>query len=162
VLDVGCGPGGGLPYLVDAVGISGEVVGVEISPEVSINARARIEKNEWGNVNVIEGAAQTVHLIGRFDSVLMFAAQDVFASQEALQNIFQHLRQCSGVVFGAKNFERPFGEVVEPVLRMLYRLNLSGAPEPDRNPWGLLETWVEKLHAEEYFFGLMFLASGSV
>jgi hypothetical protein len=61
----------------------------------------------------------------------------------------------------SENFERPFGEVVEPVLRMLYRLNLSGAPEPDRNPWRLLETWVEKLHAEE-FFGLMFLASGSV
>src|SRR5262245_40646663 len=33
VLDTGCGPGGSFPYLVDAVGPSGEVVGVEISPE---------------------------------------------------------------------------------------------------------------------------------
>lgn len=54
VLDIGCGPGGSLPYLVDAVGISGEVVGVEISPEVSINARARIKKNGWRNVKIIE------------------------------------------------------------------------------------------------------------
>jgi ubiquinone/menaquinone biosynthesis C-methylase UbiE len=45
VLDGGCGPGGSFPYLVEAVGPSGEVVGVEISPEIAINARWRIEKN---------------------------------------------------------------------------------------------------------------------
>jgi SAM-dependent methyltransferase len=54
VLDVGCGPGGSFPYLVRAVGQSGQVVGVEISPEISINARRRIEKNGWRNVEVIE------------------------------------------------------------------------------------------------------------
>src|SRR6266704_35622 len=54
VLDVGCGPGGSFPYLVHAVGQSGQVVGVEISPEISINARRRIEKNGWRNVQVIE------------------------------------------------------------------------------------------------------------
>ncbi len=45
VLDVGCGMGGSFPYLVDSVGPSGKVVGVEISPEVTINTRRRIEKN---------------------------------------------------------------------------------------------------------------------
>jgi ubiquinone/menaquinone biosynthesis C-methylase UbiE len=39
VLDVRCGPGGTFPYLVEAVGSSGEVVGIEISPEVAINAK---------------------------------------------------------------------------------------------------------------------------
>src|SRR6266487_7171898 len=54
VLDVGCGPGGSFPYLVHAVGQSGQVVGVEISPEISINAKRRIAKNGWRNVQVIE------------------------------------------------------------------------------------------------------------
>src|SRR5215510_9126441 len=54
VLDVGCGPGGSFPYLVHAVGQSGEVVGVEISPEISVNARRRIAKNGWRNVQLIE------------------------------------------------------------------------------------------------------------
>jgi ubiquinone/menaquinone biosynthesis C-methylase UbiE len=48
VLDVGCGPGGSFPYLVHAVGQSGQVIGVEISPEISINAKdeslKRLEK----------------------------------------------------------------------------------------------------------------------
>jgi cyclopropane fatty-acyl-phospholipid synthase-like methyltransferase len=69
VLDVGCGPGGSFPYLVHAVGQSGQVIGVEISPEMSINARRRIAKNGWRNVQVIE-AAQDVHLTGLFDGLL--------------------------------------------------------------------------------------------
>ena len=91
VLDVGCGPGGSLPYLVHAVGQSGEVVGVEISPEISINAKRRIAKNGWRNVHLIEAAAQDVQLTGSFDGLLMFAAADVYASEEALENVFPHL-----------------------------------------------------------------------
>lgn len=71
VLDVGCGPGGSFPYLVEAVGPSGEVVGVEISPEVSINARRRIEANRWSNVQLVEGDARTVQLNGNFRNVVV-------------------------------------------------------------------------------------------
>jgi tRNA A58 N-methylase Trm61 len=92
VLDVGCGPGGSFPYLVDAVGPTGEVVGLEISPEVAINARRRIEKNRWRNVLVIEGDARTVKLQGKFDGVLMFAAADVYASPQSLANLSPSLK----------------------------------------------------------------------
>ena len=61
VLDTGCGPGGSFPYLLDAVGPSGEVVGVEISPEIAINARKRIEKNGWNNVRVTVADARTLN-----------------------------------------------------------------------------------------------------
>src|SRR5712692_3694265 len=88
VLDIGCGPGGCFPHLVDAVGPSGEVVGFEISPEVAINARRRIAKNGWKNVQVIEADARTVRLTATFAGALMFAAADVMASEEALDNIF--------------------------------------------------------------------------
>src|SRR6266480_3804267 len=103
VLDVGCGPGGSFPYLLRAVGQSGQVGGAEISPEISINARRRIEKKGWRNVEVIEAAAQEVHLTGTFDGLLMFAAADVYASEEALENLFTHLNEKARVAaFGAK------------------------------------------------------------
>src|SRR5882672_10409553 len=70
VLDVGCGPGGSFPYLVHTVGQSGQVVGIEISPVININARRRIEKNGWRNVEVIEADARTVRLPGTFDGLL--------------------------------------------------------------------------------------------
>lgn len=163
VLDVGCGSGGSFPYLVHAVGPSGQVVGVEISPEISINAEKRIAKNDWRNVEVIEAAAQDVHLIGLFDGLLMFAAADVYASEEALENIVPHLRENARVAaFGAKLSSKGLGSGLNPVLRMLFNLSFSTTPRPDYEPWRSLAKRVEKLDVEEYFFGLMFLCSGSI
>jgi SAM-dependent methyltransferase len=163
VLDMGCGPGGSFPYLVRAVGQSGQVVGVEISPEISINARRRIEKNGWRNVEVIEATAQEVHLTGTFDGLLMFAAADVYASEEALENVFPHLNQKARVAaFGAKLSSSRFGKILNPFLRMLFNLSFSTTPRPNYEPWRSLAKRVEKLNVEEYFFGLMFLTSGSV
>jgi SAM-dependent methyltransferase len=163
VLDVGCGSGGSFPYLVHAVGPSGQVVGVEISPEISINAEKRIAKNDWRNVEVIEAAAQDVHLTGLFDGLLMFAAADVYASDEALENIVPHLRENARVAaFGAKLSSKGLGSGLNPVLRMLFNLSFSTTPRPDYEPWRSLAKRVEKLDVEEYFFGLMFLCSGSI
>jgi demethylmenaquinone methyltransferase/2-methoxy-6-polyprenyl-1,4-benzoquinol methylase len=163
VLDVGCGPGGSFPYLVNAVGTSGEVVGVEISSEISVNARRRIARNKWENVQVIEAAAQKVQLTGMFDGLIMFAAPDVYASEEALENIFPHLRDTARIaVFGAKISSNRFGVILNPILLLLYKLSFSTTPKPDYEPWHLLAKRVEKLDINEYFGGSMFLALGSV
>ena len=163
VLDVACGPGGSFPYLFNAVGPAGAVVGVEISPEISVNARRRVATNGWRNVEVIEASAQEVKLEGMFDGLLMFAAPDVYASEIALENIFPHLKDTARIaLFGGKFSPNRVGVVLNPVLRMLYKLSFSTTPRPDYEPWRLLEDRVERLEITEYFGGLMFLASGSV
>jgi len=164
VLDVGCGPGGSFPYLVDAVGTSGEVVGVDISPEIAINARRRIEKNRWSNVRVIEGDARTVELDGTFDGLLMFAAADSYASPHALDNLFSYLKNDARVAaFGAKLSLHRFGWILNPFFRLAFRkLSFPSTPMIDRQPWRLLEKRVGQLNVEEHFFGWMFLAWGSI
>lgn len=163
VLDMGCGPGGSFPYLVQAVGSSGNVTGVDISPQSCMNARRRVERNGWKNVDVLESAAQQVHLAGTYDGVLMFAAPDVYASEAALANIFPHLRENARVVFfGAKLSDNRLGKLLNPVLRMLVAKLSPATPLPDGAPWKLVAQRVEGLRVEEYFFGSMFLASGSV
>jgi SAM-dependent methyltransferase len=116
VLDVGCGPGGSFPYLVHAVGQSGQVVGVEISPEISINANRRIAKNGWTNVEVIEAAAEDVHLTGLFDALLRFAAPDVY-----LRRGFGEYRSAStgehaGCCIRSETFQQRIGKEPEPSL----------------------------------------------
>jgi SAM-dependent methyltransferase len=163
VLDVGCGPGGSFPFLVDALGPSGQVVGVEISKDHSNLARRRIAKNRWKNVELVEAAAQNVRLTGPFDGLLMFAAADVYASNEALGNILPHLKDTACVVvFGAKLSRHSLGRVLNPFLKLLFNLSFSTTPRPDYEPWQMLATNLERLDVKEYFFGLMFLASGRV
>lgn len=164
VLDMGCGSGASFPYLIHAVGSSGEVLGVEISPAFAINAKRRVEKNKWGNVHVIEAAAQTVRPTGMFDGLLMMAAPDVYASEEALENIFPHLKENARVViFGAKTSHNRLGRILNPLLQMVFsKFSLPTTPRLDDEPWQMLAKRVDKLTIDEYFFGLMFLASGSV
>lgn len=163
VLDVGCGNGASFPNLVSGVGAGGEVVGVEISPEFAVNAVKRVEKNNWKNVLVIEDAAQTAVLTGKFDGALMMAAPDVYASEEALGNIFPHLNENARIViFGAKTTTNRFSKIFNPVIRKVFsKLSLPTTPIPDEEPWKLLAKRVENIKIEELFLGLMFLLSCS-
>jgi ubiquinone/menaquinone biosynthesis C-methylase UbiE len=163
-LDVGCGPGGSFSYLLDAVGPEGEVVGVEISPETAINARKRIAKNTWNNARVLVSAAEKATLDGEFDGLLMFAAPDVYASPQALANLFPHLKSNARVVvFGGKLSRHRFGKIPNLLFQLMFsRLTFPSTPRMDYEPWALLQSRVHEFHVEEYFFGLMFLAWGSV
>lgn len=163
VLDVGCGGGGSVPHLVHAVGAKGFVLGVDVSPQSCMNARRRIESNGWANVEIVEAAAQEVHLSGTYDGALMFAAPDVFASEVALANILPHLRDGARIVFfGAKRSDRGVGAILNPLLkRMVSRLS-PATPIPGERPWALIAGHLDELRVEQYFGGSMFLASGIV
>jgi tRNA A58 N-methylase Trm61 len=161
VLDAGCGPGGSFPYLVEAVSASGEVVGIEISPEMAINASRRIEKNGWDNVRVIEGDVQTVQLDGNFDAILMMGAPDAYASPQALDNLLPRLTDGARVViFGAKLLRS--SDRLSALFRYTFsHLTFPSTPALDYKPWAMLEERIGQVEVREYFFGWMFLAWGS-
>ena len=89
VLDVGCGAGQTVVQLVEAVGLAGEVVGVDISPRLLDIARERTAT--FGNVSFIEGDAQTRRLPpGRFDA--LYSRFGVMAFRDPVK-AFENLRQ---------------------------------------------------------------------
>jgi len=57
VLDVGCGTGLNFPLLVDAVGATGRVIGLDRSPGMLQMARRRIDSNNWSNVTLVQADA---------------------------------------------------------------------------------------------------------
>jgi ubiquinone/menaquinone biosynthesis C-methylase UbiE len=164
VLDVGCGPGGSFAHLRAAVGATGSVVGVEISPEVAGLAERRIARHGWTNVLVKTAPAQTVPLDGPYDGLLMFAAPDVFASEAALANLLPRLKsRARVVVFSAKTSRGRFGWVLNPFLRRLFpKLTFATTPVPNDEPWSQLARHLTAFRVQELFFGWMFLASGTL
>lgn len=163
-LDGGCGPGGSFPVLVDAVGTSGEVIGVEISPEVAINADKRVAARAWTNVRVIVGNAQTVELEGTFQGMLFFGAPDCYASPRALDNMIPHLARGGRVaIFGAKLSQRPTMRILNPLFQKAFsRATFASTPRLEVEPWSMLEQRLGKFDVQEYFFGIFFLAWGPV
>jgi ubiquinone/menaquinone biosynthesis C-methylase UbiE len=62
VIDVGCGTGLTFPLLEAAVGETGKIVGIELSPEMVSQARERVAAQGWENVSVIEAAIETAEI----------------------------------------------------------------------------------------------------
>lgn len=84
VLDVACGTGPMLPVLARAVGPAGRVTGIEQSPEMAAQARARAV-DAGAAVRVLERAVEEVRGIDRpVDAVLMCWTHDVLQSPAAL------------------------------------------------------------------------------
>ena len=164
VLDVGCGPGGSFPFLVEAVGPQGKVIGIEISPMHSELARDRFAANGWTNVEVITKPAKDAELEGKFDGLLLFAAPDVYGSETELSNLIPHLGSGARVAaFGAKLATRGVGRLLNPVIKTLYKLSFSTTPPPSPEPWTTLARHlVDHLEITEYFFGLIFLVTGKL
>ena len=57
VVEIGCGTGLNIPLLVSAVGPEGKVIGVDLTDKMLAEAKARVIKNDWSNVDLIQSDA---------------------------------------------------------------------------------------------------------
>src|SRR3954470_21786329 len=70
VLDVGCGTGLCFEMLLDRVGPTGQVIGIDASPEMIGMARARAGRAGWDNVLVTESPVAAAHIDVTADAAL--------------------------------------------------------------------------------------------
>jgi protein-L-isoaspartate O-methyltransferase len=162
VLDGGCGPGGSFPYLANAVGGAGEVIGIEISPEVAINAEKRIAARGWKNVHVSVGNAENVAVEGKFQGMVFFGAPDCYALTQVLDNLLPHLAADGRVVlFGAKLSRHWMIKSLNSFIQKAFsRATFASTPQLNYEPWTLLAERLGTFEVREYFFGIFFMAWG--
>ena len=91
VVDVGCGTGLCFEQLVDRVGPTGTVVGVEPAAEMRALAAERVAARRWTNVVLIGSPVEDAPLPA-VDHVLFCAVHDVLQSAAALDHVLAHVR----------------------------------------------------------------------
>lgn len=88
VFDIACGTGPMLPLLAAAVGPTGSVVGVDLSPEMVAQARRRAAGMRSGvRVTVIESAIEHFKPDRLADALLLCYTHDVLQSPAALERL---------------------------------------------------------------------------
>jgi ubiquinone/menaquinone biosynthesis C-methylase UbiE len=161
VLEVGCSSGANFAYLVHAVGPTGKVVGIDLTPEMVTQARLRIREHAWDNIQVIEAAAETVVLDRQFDALLLFAMHDVLTNPLALDNILSFLKPGACIVAAGPQLACGFpGRFFNPLIHLVYKKLSVSQVDKDR-PWRLLAERVKNLQVESHTPGIMYLASGT-
>jgi acyl dehydratase/ubiquinone/menaquinone biosynthesis C-methylase UbiE len=160
VLDVGCGTGMSFGPIQAAIGPTGRLVGIEPSPEMLGNARARVEAAGWENVTLLEASAEDAVVPGPVDAVLFAFTHDVVRSPKALANLLGQVPPGGRVAAVG-----PKWTLVAPQLNPLvwqvarqYVTTFDGF----RRPWAELERAVPGLSVEEACFGCVYLAWGDL
>jgi protein-L-isoaspartate(D-aspartate) O-methyltransferase len=111
VLDVGSGSGY-TTALLAAMASDGEVLGIEIVPELAETGEDNLSKYDFSNASIEKGDSKTITEDGqKFDRILVSAAGD-----EIPKNLFDALR--------------PDGIMVVPVGQSVYKIVKRGEEEP--------------------------------
>lgn len=162
VLDVGCGTGLNFSALQDAIGPTGRLIGIELSPEMLEVARRRVEDHGWTNVHLVQGDVAEAAPPAAADAALLCAVHDVMRSPAALANVLRHLREGARIVAGGPKWaEWRRADGVSMNVKT-WRMNRGCVTtfEGFHRPWSHLENLVDDVVVDEVFHGGGYLASG--
>lgn len=159
VLDLGCGTGMSLPMLREAVGPSGRVLGVDLSPEMLVQARQRVQRTGWSNVQLQCAPAETALLPHQADAALLHFTHDILQSPQALENLLRHLRPGARIVATGLKWTAP-GLSPWNALVALHMVQSVTHYEGLRTPWLSLQQHGVQLEVDMLVMGTVFVAHG--
>jgi len=161
VIDLACGTGLNFPLLEKAVTGTGNIIGVDVWPDMLDQARRRIQSAGWRNIDLIQAdAAQYVFPAGSAGILSTFAMNMVPEYDAVIRRGAAALRPGSRLaILDAKRAEpppawtaflpawrdRPFG---------------MGSDLLDRHPWESVKRHLREISYREYFFGYLYLSVG--
>jgi ubiquinone/menaquinone biosynthesis C-methylase UbiE len=158
VLEIGCGNGRNFSLLVDAVGPSGEVYGVDISTGMLARAKRLIDRRGWSNVKLkVEDAAELTdpdHL----DGVLFGLSYAILPKPRAALEAGWRLLRPGGrlvIVEGALP-DNLLGRLLRPLTLALSRLTVLG--DPDARGWEDLADLSPDVHTRWLQFGTYYVS----
>jgi ubiquinone/menaquinone biosynthesis C-methylase UbiE len=160
VLEIGCGTGRNLPYLRDAVGSTGRVYGVDISPGMLGKARALCDGNGWNNVELIEADAAEYVPPQPLDGVIFGLSYNTMPHHLAvLRHAWSQLRPGGRlVIMDAKLPPGTGGKLILPFSLWLMKRTMLG--NPLIRPWEDLARLADNFDMQEFMFGSYYVCRG--
>jgi ubiquinone/menaquinone biosynthesis C-methylase UbiE len=159
VLDIGCGTGLSFGPLLERVGPTGRVVGVDPSPEMLAQARKRIALHGWSNVAVLEETAEAAPLQGQADAALFHFTHDVLRHPEALDHVLAHLKPDAAVVACGLQWAPPW---LLPTNAFVLGAALYSVSTLDglEQPWTILAKRLKDFRVQNFPWVGLYIASG--
>jgi ubiquinone/menaquinone biosynthesis C-methylase UbiE len=132
-LEVGCGTGRNLSRLVEAVGNSGQVYGVDLSEGMLARAKALTARRNWHNIKLFHEDAAEYTLPEEVDGALFSLSYATMSHrQKVLQHAWNQLKPGGRlVIMDARIPEGLAGRIYRPLLTTFLKLTVLGNPDVD-------------------------------
>lgn len=161
-IDLACRTGANLPHLARAVGPTGRVLGVDLSPGVLAQARQRVERNGWTNADLVESDVRDVDFSDRVDGVVStFGLELVPDHAPFIERAVAALAPGGRIAVG--RLRRP-EDWTAPLIRAgecINRLFGVNRADEDVQPWRAVETHATDVRVDRHLLGAMYLSTGA-
>lgn len=176
VVEMGCGTGANLPYLREAVGPHGTVVGVDFTRGMLDRARRQVACEGWANVHLVHGDATAPPLDGPVDAVLASFVVGMLADPAAAVRDWITLVRSGGriVLLDATRSSQAKARPLDATFRLFVAASAPPTTQLrySNPPWRLLDERVAAARRpldattdradEEFALGFVRLSSGRV
>ena len=161
VLDVASGTGLSFPLLRKAVGAQGEVVGIDISPEMMSLARQRVTEAGWKNITLLESSIESANIPEPLDAVLFNFTHDVMRSPSALKRIFAAACPNARIAIAGMKYVPWWMAPVNVIVRAKARPYMTTFEGLDK-PWDLVLPYLSEFEWSPELFGVCYIGWGRV
>jgi demethylmenaquinone methyltransferase/2-methoxy-6-polyprenyl-1,4-benzoquinol methylase len=161
VVELGCGTGLNFPLLMRQIGPEGRLIGVDLTDRMLSQARRRIQRKGWTNVELVQSDAAkyefprgvngilssfALTLVPEFDHIIRDGAEALSpGGRWVILDFKRPERWPMWLVRLAVLITQPFGVSLELT---------------DRHPWESVERYLMDTSLEEFYGGCVYISSG--
>ena len=158
VLDIGCGPGINFPHLYKAIGRSGSIHAVDISPGMLNRAAGLCGANKWTNVELTECDAADYLAPAPVDAAIFSLSYNTMPNHRAsLRNVWRQVRPGGRLVIADARLPRgEWGRRILPLSIWVMRHTMLG--NPLIRPWEELAQLTSNLEMTDFRLGSYYIA----
>lgn len=162
VVEIGCGTGLNFPLLQRCIGRSGRLIGVDLTPEMLAQARHRVERHGWKNVELVQSRAAGYEFPVDVDGVISTFALTLEPEYDAvIQRGADALRP--GGTFVVLDFKMPQrwpGWLVSLFLLITCPFGVT-RDLAERHPWESIAHCLTTSQLVTVYWGLAYIAAGT-
>lgn len=162
VVEIGCGTGLNFALIEQAIGPDGKLIGVDLTPEMLAQARRRVQRQGWRNVELVESrAGEYTFPKGTHGVLSTFALTLEPEYEEVIRRGAEALLPGGRwVVLDFKVPERWPGSLVWLWLQVTRPFGVT-LDLKDRHPWESIARHLTQYHCRTFYGGLAYIASGT-
>lgn len=161
VVEIGCGTGLNFPYLLDAIGQTGRLIGIDLTDAMLVKAKERVRRNGWSNVELAQTDAATFGFPSGIDGAIStFALTLVPEYEEVIKRASRALKRGARLVVA--DFKEPahwpmWIVTLGVLLTKPFGVSLDLA---ERRPWEVMRKYFSNVETTEAYGGFVYVAAG--
>ncbi len=161
VVEIGCGTGLNFPYLEQVVGPRGKIIGVNLTGAMLAQARQRVEKNHWANVELVQSDASQYTFPQGVDGILSTFAITLAPEYDLIiKNGAQVLAQRQRFVVCDLKMPENLPGWLKGLAFFITRPFAVTREQATWHPWESIKKYLPHYSYREFYFGFTYLAVG--